>query len=318
MDWRHMRALVDGHVTSGGATTRAALPNGPEGTAWREDAGSAAWVGVGLEAALRARAPDLHASTPLVRELAAKVGQKLGLDGESVALLDLSVRVRDVGMVTLPDSVVFATRRPSPAQWELIHRHPVIGAQILEALPAVAVVAPIVRSHHERWDGAGYPDGCSFDAIPLLSRVITICDSFVAMATDRPHRRGIGSEAALEHVCQEAGAAFDPDIAEALTTALRGTQVPRRTDLSRHTTDVVSQPASREPARGSWDELAGVIAEFDVVPAFAPALERVLAVVSTPDSSKGKLVAAIESDTGLTIAVLRRAQTVGARAAVPH
>jgi putative nucleotidyltransferase with HDIG domain len=287
--------------------------NGANGTGQSEDAGSAVWVGVALEATLRARAPGLHASTPMVRELAAKVGRELRLDAQSFALLDLSVRVRDVGMVALPDSVVFATARPSPAEWELMHRHPVIGAELLEVLTVVSVAAPVVRSHHERWDGAGYPDGLSGDGIPLLSRVIAICDSFVAMANDRPHRRGIGSEAALERVCQERDSQFDPHIVDALVAAVHGRPVPRRSAAGKRMVHLVSEPPARRPAGGSWEELTGVIAEFDVVPAFAPALERVLAAISTPDGPRAELVAGIESDTGLTVAVLRRAQTVAAR-----
>ena len=287
-----------------------ALVNAATRPAQGEDPRLAVWVGEALEAALRARAPGLHASTPMVRELAAKVGRELRLGAQSSALLDLSVGVRDVGMIALPDSVVFATARPSPAEWELIHRHPVIGAELLEELAVVAAAAPVVRSHHERWDGGGYPDGHTGDAIPLLSRVITICDSFVAMATDRPHRLGIGSDAALELVCQERGSQFDPHIVDALTAVLAGGPEPRRTSARKSTVHVTSQAPSREPATGSWDELAGVIAEFDLVPAFAPALERVLATISTPGSSGSELVAAIESDTGLTVAVLRRAQSV--------
>jgi putative nucleotidyltransferase with HDIG domain len=291
----------------------AALANAAKGPVQGEDPRLAGWVGEALEAALRARAPGVHASTPMVRQLAADVGRELRFGAQSLALLDLSVRVRDVGMVALTDDVVFATARPSPAEWELIHQHPVIGAELLEELATVAVAAPVVRSHHERWDGGGYPDGRSGDAIPLLSRVITICDSFIAMANDRPHRRGIGSEAALELVCQESGSQFDPDMVDALAAALLGRPVPRGTVAGKSIVRVVSQLPSRQPAAGSWDELAGVIAEFDLVPAFAPALERVLTAISTPGSSGSELVAAIESDTGLTVAVLRRAQAVATR-----
>src|ERR1017187_2243165 len=167
--------------------------------------GSAAWVGAALEAALRARAPGVHASTPMVRQLAIKVGRELGHDAQTEALLDLAVRVRHIGMVGLPDSVVLATAPLSPTDWELVNQPPVIGAKLLEGLSVAAGAAQIVRAHHERWDGEGYPDGRRGDAIPLLSRLIAACDAFVAMASDRPYRRGIGAEAALEHVSQERG-----------------------------------------------------------------------------------------------------------------
>jgi putative nucleotidyltransferase with HDIG domain len=282
----------------------------------REDGNprAAVWVGAALESALRARAPGVYSSTPTVRQLAVKVGRELGLDAQSRSLLDLCVRVRDVGMIALPDEVVLATTPLSPEEWELMNRHPVVGAQLLDDLLVVAPAAEIVRAHHERWDGGGYPDGLAGDAIPLLSRVIATCDAFVAMARDRPYRRGLGSEVALEHVCQERGAQFDPRMVDALIAAL-GADDPD-TALSSASTgeDVVTQvePHGRR-STGSGHDLASAIADFDVVPAFAPAYERIFAVTASETATGGEIVAAIESDTGLTIAILRRAQTVTGR-----
>lgn len=274
----------------------------------------ASWVGEALEAALRARAPGLHQSTPLVRQLAVKVARELGLDARTQALLDCAARVRDVGMLSLPDAVVLRTATLSPDDWELVNLHPVLGERLLATLPVVASTAGIVRAHHERWDGGGYPDGISGEAIPLLSRVIATCDAFVAIASDRPHRRGIGPEAALERVCQEAGSQLDPRIVNALVAALASERqrvpaarrVTRAGVLTKGGSDARHEPAGR---RG----LVSAIAEFGVVPAFAPAYERVLAATETDGVSGGELVAAIESDTGLTVAVLRQAQTVGGR-----
>jgi putative nucleotidyltransferase with HDIG domain len=271
------------------------------------------WTGAALEAALAARAPGVHASTPMVRQLALQVSRELGLDPRFEAHLDLAVRVRDVGMIALPDSVALATTPLSPSDWELVNRHPVIGAQLIERLEVVAFAAPLVRSHHERWDGGGYPDGLTGEEIPLLSRVLATCDAFVSMASDRPHRRGMGAETALEQVDLGRGSQFDPAVVDALITVLRGNG---------------SSPASPAPARGEVvsvssasttdpgtkrSGLTGAIEEHDVVPVFAPAQERVLAATSTEGATGGELVAAIESDTGLTVAILRRAQAVSGR-----
>ena len=135
-------------VPSGGAD---------RGPAESDERGSAECVAEALEAALRARAPGVYASTPIVRQLAPRVGRELGLDAQIQTLLDVAVRLRDVGMVALPDTVVLATAPLSPADWELVNRHPVIGAQLLEELSAVASAAQIVRSHHERWDAGCFP-----------------------------------------------------------------------------------------------------------------------------------------------------------------
>src|SRR6202035_4626629 len=101
-------------------------------------------------------------------------------------------RLRDVGMLALPDSVVLATGKLAPADWELVNRHPILGAELLASLDGLQRAVPVVRSHHERWDGDGYPDGLRAEAIPLLARIIAGADAFVAMASDRPHRRGMG------------------------------------------------------------------------------------------------------------------------------
>ncbi|HWF35603.1 MAG TPA: HD domain-containing phosphohydrolase [Solirubrobacteraceae bacterium] len=273
------------------------------------------WAGAALEAALAARAPGVHASTPMVRQLALQVGRELGLDAQFEAHLDLAVRVRDVGMIALPDSVALATTPLSPADWELVNRHPVIGAQLIERLEVVAFAAPLVRSHHERWDGGGYPDGLAGEEIPLLSRVLATCDAFVSMASDRPHRRGMGAETALEQVDQGRGSQFDPAVVDALVAVLRGNGAahagarPPRPEAA----SAVRPVALGTRGATKRSRLTSAIEELDVVPVFAPAQERVLAATTTDGATGGELVAAIESDTGLTVAILRRAQEVSGR-----
>jgi putative nucleotidyltransferase with HDIG domain len=292
-------------------TTKPRWANVARGPAGKGDPGTAAWVAAALEAALRARAPGVHASTPMVRQLAVKLGRELGLDGRNQALLDVAIRVRDVGMVAVPDAVVLATTPLSPEDWEVVNRHPVIGAELLEELFVVASAAPIVRAHHERWDGDGYPDGLRGDAIPLLSRVIATCDAFVAIATDRPHRRGVGAEAALELVCLERGSQFDPRTVDALVAALAGDDGPGLPAGGAAVVELATRGGNGVGPRGRRPDLMRAIEEFDVVPAFAPAHERVHAAMGTTDRGRGsELVATIESDTGLTVAVLRRAQAV--------
>src|ERR1700678_919307 len=112
--------------TSQAVRSRSTVIPGEDG-----DAGAAVWVGAALESALRARAPGVHSSTPIVRQLAVKVGRELGLDAQSKDLLDLCARVRDVGVIALRDQVVLATTPLSPEGWELMNSHPVIGAQLL-------------------------------------------------------------------------------------------------------------------------------------------------------------------------------------------
>jgi putative nucleotidyltransferase with HDIG domain len=271
---------------------------------------SAQWAAAALEGALRVRAPGIHASTPLVRQLAGRAGTALGLAADALALLEIAVCVRDIGMIALPDSVLKATARLSPAEWQLVSGHPAIGAELLETMSVLAPVAGIVRAHHERWDGNGYPDGRCGEDIPLLSRIIATCDAFAATASDRPHRRGLGSEAALVLICQESGTQFDPVTVQALMTVLARAQGPSSAPPSAPPpkTPVVPAGARVKPPGDGKIDLKDAVAEFDVVPALAPAAERVLAVATSETSTTGELVKAVESDMGLTVAVLRRAQ----------
>jgi HD-GYP domain-containing protein (c-di-GMP phosphodiesterase class II)/DNA-binding CsgD family transcriptional regulator len=249
----------------------------------------------------------------MVRELAVRVCAPLGLDPEGRALVDLCARVRDVGMLALPDAVVQATGPLEPADWEQVNRHPALGADLLMSLSGLELAAPVVRGHHERWDGEGYPDGLKGKAIPLLSRVIAACDAFVAMASDRPHRRGVGAEAALEHLMAERGRQFDPHVVDALVSVIAGAGKSRRREPNAEAEPPARRLNGAAKPESRQEFLAG-LARFDILPAFAPALERLEAAIdSSRDGSRGDVVAAIESDTGLTVAVLRAAQTKAAR-----
>jgi HD-GYP domain-containing protein (c-di-GMP phosphodiesterase class II)/DNA-binding CsgD family transcriptional regulator len=307
------------------------------------DSTSVTAIAEAWEAALRVRAPAQHAGTPLVRKLAAQVSRQLGLDATDRQAVDVCAQIRDIGMITLPDSVVLKTGPLSPGDWVLLNRHPELGANLLRSFPIMAEAAMLVRAHHERWDGDGYPDGLRGDTIPLPSRVVAVCDAFVSIATDRPHRRGIGAEGAMEYILGERGAQFDPRTVDWLWAVITGRDVPRppaslgRAPLRRDAPPVsrdappVSRdapPVSREapvvsqadrvaaqpslrahPAAARPRELRGAIAEFEVVPAFEPAVERALAAAGFAGPLGGAdLPGAIESDIGLTIAILRAAQ----------
>jgi putative nucleotidyltransferase with HDIG domain len=268
---------------------------------------SAADFARGLEAALEARAPGVYASTPLVCELAVRLGRALGLDSDDLALLDISARIRDIGMIGLPDRVVRSTEPLSPDDWELVNQHPALGAELLAGLPAMKQAQPIVRGHHERWDGGGYPDGHSQENIPLLSRVIAACDAFVAIASDRPHRQGIGAEAALEHLRGEQGSQLDPQVVQALIAVLTKSTCGQAGDCLPNAARSRPRLTRRSVAAG---DLIAALARHQVLPAFRPAVERLLAATATADRSPTRdLVATVESDLGLTVAILRAAQT---------
>lgn len=262
-----------------------------------------------FELALRSRAPGMHATTPMVRRLAVKLSRHLDLDPVLEAQIDLCAQVRDVGMIALPDTVVLATGALSPTQWEALNRHCAIGSEMLVELPETAPLAPVVRAHHERWDGEGYPDGIAGEAIPLLSRVIAVCDAFVAIASDRPYRRGLGAEAALEHVSAQRGSQFDPRLVDELRSVLTGqTRTSGRAPGTQVQASAVIRDRAAPRVAGHRRDLRGAIERFEVLAAFGPARDRVLSeTAGVSRHGDGDLVAAVESDIGLTVAVLRRA-----------
>jgi putative nucleotidyltransferase with HDIG domain len=248
-----------------------------------------------------------------VRKLAVRVSRWLGLDAHEEQMVDVCAQLRDIGMIGLPDSVIFNTGPLSPADWALLNCHPERGAELLHSLPGMAWAAELVRAHHERWDGAGYPDGLEGEAIPLPSRVVAVCDAFVSIATDRPHRRGAGAEGALELIMQERAGQFDPEVVDCLVASLTGKDGARpRAPIAEsdpRSGAVHARLATRSDRAG---ELRAAIERLDVLPAFGPACDRALVAASSAGSvGQGQLVSAIESDIGLTVAVLRLAQQGG-------
>jgi HD-GYP domain-containing protein (c-di-GMP phosphodiesterase class II) len=155
-----------------------------------------------------------------VLALARVVGEHLGLERAALIELELSALLHDLGKLGVPEAIL---RKPGPLrgeQREVINRHPAQGAELLKAIPGLEAVATIVRFHHERWDGGGYPDGLRAHRIPLTSRIIAACDAYHAMTSDRPYRGALPPEHAMRELHASAGAQFDPRVVDALLQVL--------------------------------------------------------------------------------------------------
>jgi DNA-binding CsgD family transcriptional regulator/HD-like signal output (HDOD) protein len=280
------------------------------GSAATDERCSAAAAAAGLEAALKLRAHVLVSTTSLVRKLAVQMSRHLGLEDQDRALMDLCAGLRDIGMIGVPDAVLLKTGALSAADWQVLNRHPVLGAELLRPMPQLRTAANIVRAHHERWDGGGYPDGLRGEDIPLLSRVIAVCDAFVAIASDRPYRRGVGAEGALDHISRERGHHFDPDVVDCLLTTISGSAsctpaMPAPKPAAPSGSDRRHTSRMRAPA----NDLERAIDDVGHIPAFGPAAERALGTLSFGNMiGRSELIAAIDTDIGLAVAVLRRAQ----------
>jgi two-component system cell cycle response regulator len=161
--------------------------------------------------------------------LVPRVGRLMGIRGEAATELELAARFHDIGKVAVPEEVL---RKPGPLddrEWQLMACHVEWGAELLRHLPECETIARIVRHHHERYDGGGYPDGLRGEQIPLASRIITVCDAYGAMISDRPYRRALPRRHALNELRDGAGEQFDPAAVAAVLSVADGASL--ETDL---------------------------------------------------------------------------------------
>jgi HD-GYP domain-containing protein (c-di-GMP phosphodiesterase class II) len=125
--------------------------------------------------------------------------------------------LHDIGKVGIPESILTKPGPLSPAEWEVMRTHPDVGAQIVTPIRLLGDSVDVVRFHHERFDGGGYPSGLKGQAIPLAARIFSIVDAFDAITTDRPYRKAQTAEQALAEIQRFAGTQFDPELVEAFT-----------------------------------------------------------------------------------------------------
>jgi putative nucleotidyltransferase with HDIG domain len=162
-----------------------------------------------------------------VVSLSLAVGEELGLDGREMRELEFGALLHDVGKLRTPKEIINKPGKLDDGEWEIIKRHPVDGQQMLDRIGGVlAEVGLVVRAHHERWDGAGYPDGLAGEAIPLTARIVCACDAFSAMTTTRSYRKALPVEVAVAELCRCAGTQFDPRVVEALVAVIERENAP--------------------------------------------------------------------------------------------
>ena len=170
--------------------------------------------------AVAAKAPFLHPHTDKVLETVALLARALGLTAEERDALHLATQLHDIGMAAIPDALLAKTTALTPEEWEIIKQHPVTGAAYLEQVPALCRLAPLVRHHHERYDGAGYPDGLKGEAMPKLARVLAVADAYGSMVSDWPGHAAVPPAQARARLKAGAGTQLDSGMVDALLSAL--------------------------------------------------------------------------------------------------
>jgi diguanylate cyclase (GGDEF)-like protein len=172
---------------------------------------------------LNERDPDLHSRGSAVARLATLVGPRLGLDADELRQLTNAAALHDIGKVAVPDAILNKPGPLSAAEWAFMKTHTLLGERILAAAPALSHEAALVRSSHERWDGAGYPDNLARENIPLGSRIICAADAFDAMTSARAHQTIRTEMQAVAELRRCAGSQFDPAVIAALEDVLHET-----------------------------------------------------------------------------------------------
>lgn len=155
-----------------------------------------------------------------VSALCRHVGKELGLSDSEVDELGIVGLFHDIGKIAIEEQILNKTGVLTADEWEEIMRHSEVGYRLLGAVPDMKDVASYVLAHHERWDGNGYPKGIKGENIPLQSRIVAICDAYDAMVGERPYRKSLSKQEALQELRRNAGTQFDPSIAQACVEAI--------------------------------------------------------------------------------------------------
>ena len=162
-----------------------------------------------------------------VTGLSIVLGKQLGCSKEELDVLNFAGHLHDIGKIGIRDDILLKPGKLTEAEFEKIKDHPVIGANILEQLGLWERERQIIRSHHERFDGTGYPDGIKQDDIPFLARILSVADVYDAMASDRAYRKKMEDEVILKIINEGKGSQFDPDVVAAFNQAYANGKITR-------------------------------------------------------------------------------------------
>lgn len=167
-----------------------------------------------ITSALDARDPYTGNHSRRVSDMACFLCQKLGISHEETQEIHISGHLHDIGKIGVPDRVLLKPEKLNDEEWELMKKHPEIGADILSKSPHFSRIAAIILHHHERWDGKGYPFGAKGTEIPIGARIIAVCDSIDAMASARAYRKALPLDVVKSEIEKNIGIMYDPKIAQ--------------------------------------------------------------------------------------------------------
>jgi diguanylate cyclase (GGDEF)-like protein/putative nucleotidyltransferase with HDIG domain len=213
-----------------------------------------------LALAIEAKDQTTHDHLQRVRVYAIEVAKELGIKGSELEALHAAALLHDIGKLAVPEHIISKPGRLTPEEFEKMKIHTVVGAEILERVRFPYPVVPIVRAHHEKWDGSGYPYGLKGTEIPIGARILSAVDYLDALASDRQYRRAMPLDEVMQRLSLESGKAFDPRVVEVLTRRYRSLENLAQAQSAAHSNQAppAALTISRGPAPDAGFESASV------------------------------------------------------------
>lgn len=225
-----------------------------------------------LAHAIDAKDQVTHGHIRRVQREAVRLAEHLGIrDEREIKAIEAAALLHDMGKLAVPEHILNKPGRLSPAEFEIMKTHAPIGAEILSGIDFPYPVVPIVRHHHENWDGTGYPDGIRGDEIPIGARILSVVDCFDALTSDRPYRPRMTTEEAMQILDQRRGSMYDPQIVDAFRRIHEHVETEEQQGTTRPLPAIVGEPvAERAPVVDEGElETRRITAAFEIGRALA-------------------------------------------------
>ena len=177
-----------------------------------------------IKTTLNEKSLETEAHAERMAAMAKQLGKSIGLNEEDLVSVELAATLHDIGKISLDSNILAKTGKLNEADWIEIKKHPEVGFRIAQTVPELMRISEFILSHHERWDGKGYPQGLAGEDIPLISRIIAVVDSFDAMTQDRAYRKALTIDQAVQEIRKNAGTQFDPKLALVFVETVLGRQ----------------------------------------------------------------------------------------------
>ena len=232
-----------------------------------------------LALAIEAKDHTTHAHLQRVQVYAVEVAKELGLGESDLEAVRAAALLHDIGKLAVPEHIISKAGKLSPEEFEKMKIHPTVGSEILERVQFPYPVVPIVKAHHERWDGAGYPNGTKGEDIPIGARILAAVDCLDAVASDRQYRRALTLDEAVQVVVDDSGRAFDPKVVEVLQRRYRDFEALMKIQAGESVLKMPPTAEVKKPVRphlppGITDQLGGSEAQ-DFLQSIASARQEV-------------------------------------------